>query len=417
MYKILTVQAKEIMDSRGNPTITASCELEGGFLGQASVPSGKSTGVHEALELRDGDKSRYDGRGVEKAINNINSDINNLLHGKAFTQSTLDDAMNTLDGTANKSRLGSNAILGVSLAFARAYANAEGKELFQYIGSLAQNTKFSLPTPMLNIINGGQHSSNNLDFQEFMIIPSGFNSFEDKIKTSEKVFSSLQKILKDNNYGTNKGDEGGYAPNLSGTEQALGLLSQAITDSGFDFNQVQIGLDVAASNLYTNNNYHLKTNGGEINKTSTEMVEYYQELTSRYPIMSIEDGLAEDDWAGFKELTSRLGDKVNIVGDDLTVTNIQRINTAMEMKAINSVLVKLNQIGTLTETIEAVLLTKKNNWAPIISHRSGETTDTFIADLAVGLDCPFIKAGAPGQIERKCKYDRLVEIERMLKGL
>jgi enolase len=413
MFKIKSLKATEILDSRGNPTLSVACFLESGFFGEASVPSGKSTGVHEMLEIRDGDKTKYNGMGVDQAVFNVNLEINNFIQNKDFDQKTLDEALVILDGTKNKGRLGANAILGVSLSFARACAKEGNIELYEYLGKLGNNTNFTLPIPMLNIINGGKHANNSLELQEFMIVPTDFDSFAEKIEVAKNIIDKLKLTLEDKNYEINFGDEGGFAPKLESNEEALDILMEAIFRAKYNIEQVKIGIDSAASSFYKNNTYNFKNQ----TKDNQEMISWYQELIKKYPIISIEDGLAEDDWGGFTELTKTLGDKIKIIGDDLTVTNINRINTAIEKKAINAVLIKLNQIGTLSETIEAINLTKSQNWTPVISHRSGETTDTFIADLAVGLSCPFIKSGAPTRIERMCKYDRLIEIERIIKKL
>ncbi|MEK9181531.1 MAG: phosphopyruvate hydratase [Patescibacteria group bacterium] len=414
MAKIKLLKATEILDSRGNPTIEVSCKLENGSLGEVSIPSGKSTGTHEALELRDDDNERYQGLGVLKAVHNVNSEIYQFVKNKDFNQATLDQALIKLDGTVNKSRLGANAILGVSLAFARACAKEQKIELYEYLGNLVENKKFKLPQPMLNVINGGKHSDSGLDFQEFMLAPIGFDSFHKKIQAGAEVISSLKKILQAKNYTISVGDEGGFAPKLTSNEEVFELIEQAILDAGHSFDEIKIGIDAAASTFYKDGMYHLKISGKKENKTSGEMIDWYIELAKKHPIIFIEDGLAEDDWEGFTEMTKKLGDKIKIVGDDLTVTNVKRIQIAIEKKAINSVLIKLNQIGTLSETIESIQLTKKQGWVPFVSHRSGETTDTFIADLAVGLSCEYFKSGSLERGERVCKYDRLMEIENIL---
>ena len=414
MAKIKSISATEILDSRGNPTLKVSCELETGEMGQASVPSGKSTGVHEALELRDGDPERYGGLGVLSAVSNVNEEINLKLKGQDLDQKNLDQVLINLDGTENKSRLGANAILGVSLAFARARALEQKIELYEYLGNLVGNKNFSLPQPVLNVINGGKHSDSGLDLQEFMLVPLAFNSFHQKIEASGKIISFLKKILHEEGHATSVGDEGGFAPKLVSNEDAFLILEQAIKNAGYSFEQVKIGLDAAASSFYKDGAYSLKISGGMKSINNFELIDWYEKLTEKHPIFFIEDGLAEDDWEGFEALYKKLGEKIKIVGDDLTVTNVSRIKMAIEKKAINSVLIKLNQIGTLSETIEAIQLTGAQGWAPFISHRSGETTDTFIADLAVGLACPFIKAGALERGERICKYDRLMEIEEIL---
>ncbi|MDO8659123.1 MAG: phosphopyruvate hydratase [Candidatus Parcubacteria bacterium] len=415
MVKIKRISAIEILDSRDNPTVEVSCELENGILEKASVASGASTGIHEAYELRDNDEHRYNGLGVLKAVENVNTEINEFLQGKEFDQKTLDESLIKLDGTENKSRLGANAILGVSLAFARVSAKSQNVELYEYLGSLTGNIDFKLPQPMLNIINGGKHADSGLDIQEFMIAPAGFDSFHEKIQAGTEIISALRKILENKGFVISVGDEGGFAPKLSSNEEVFELLEEAIKNAGYSFDQIKIGIDVAASSFYKDGKYRLKILGKQIEKNSTEMIDWYEELIQKYPIIFIEDGLAQDDWDGFMELNKRLGDKIKIVGDDLTVTNVNRIKIAIEKNAINSVLIKLNQIGTLTETLEAIKLTKEQGWAPFISHRSGETEDTFIADLAVGTSSQAIKAGSLTKNERVVKYNRLVEIENILK--
>ncbi len=414
MVKIRKVNAIEILDSRDNPTIEVSCELQNGILEKASVPSGASTGIHEAHELRDGDMSRYNGLGVLQAMNNVNIEINEFLQDKEFDQKSLDESLIKLDGTENKSRLGANAILGVSLAFARAYAKEQKVELYEYLGRLVGNKDFKLPQPMLNIMNGGKHADSGLDFQEFTIAPIGFDSFHRKIQAGTEIISALKKILENKGYAISVGDEGGFAPKLNSNEEVFEILEEAIKNAGYSFEQIKIGIDAAASSFYKDGMYRLKIAGVQENKTNTEMIDWYEKLVSKYPIIFIEDGLAQDDWEGFAELNKRLGNKIKIVGDDLTVTNVERIKMAIEKKAVNSVLIKLNQIGTLTETLEAIKLTKEQGWIPFISHRSGETEDTFIADLAVGTTCEYIKAGSLIRGERVVKYNRLMEIENIL---
>lgn len=415
MFRIKKIQGMEILDSRGNPTIGVTCELESGAAGRASVPSGASTGIHEALELRDNDKERYNGLGVLKAVENINLEINKNITGKEFTQKTLDEAMINLDGTENKSRLGANAILGVSLAFARACAKGKNLPLYEYLGSLAGKKEFKIPQPMFNIINGGKHADSGLDIQEFMIVPIGFNSFSEKVRAGVEVIFHLRKALKKDGYAISLGDEGGFAPKLTSNEDAFKYIIQAIKDAGYN-DEIKLAIDAAASEFYDDKEkkYEIKVAGEKVKLGSSEVISWYETLIKKYPIISIEDGLAEDDWEGFTEMTDRLGDKIKIVGDDLTVTNIRRIKTASEKKSVNAVLIKLNQIGTLTETIEAIELTKKEGWTPIVSHRSGETDDTFIADLAVGLSCDYIKSGSLAREERVCKYNRLIEIEHKM---
>ena len=414
MSKIKSLQAREIIDSRGSPTVEVVCDLESGAQGIAAVPSGASTGVHEALELRDGDVKRYNGLGVLDAVKNVTSVIFNGVKDKEFNQKTLDEAMIKLDGTPNKSKLGANAILGVSLAFARACAAENKVELYEYLGNLVDNKDFSLPQPAFNIINGGKHADSGLDVQEFMLIPSSFPSFKEKVRTASEIIAALKKILKGKGDVVSVGDEGGFAPQLGSNEEALDLIVEAIQGAGYSTDKVKIGIDSAASSFYKDGKYVLRISGREQKMSGDDMVGWYDALVKKYPIISIEDGLAEDDFDGFTKLTAKLGDKITIVGDDLTVTNVKRIKTAIEKKAINSVLIKVNQIGTLSETIQAIQLTKKQGWIPFISHRSGETTDTFIADLAVGLSCPFIKSGSLVRGERVCKYNRLMEIEEKL---
>ncbi len=408
--KITSVKAREILDSRGNPTVEVKL-MTGDLVGVAMVPSGASTGVHEALELRDGDKSRYNGLGVQKAVENINTEIANNIIDKEFDQSELDNFLIELDNTENKSKLGANAILGVSMAFARVSALKNNIELYEYLAGIVGNSTYNIPQPMLNIINGGKHADSGLDIQEFMLAPIAFPSFARKIQAGAEIIHSLKNILNEKGYSTGVGDEGGFAPKLSSNEEALDLMVEAIKKAGYDTDQVKIGMDVAASSFYQNDIYKIKIDGQVKDLNSSELISWYQKLIEKYPIMLVEDGLAEDDWQGFVSLTNILGDKIKIVGDDLLVTNIKRIEKAVEMKAVNSVLIKLNQIGTVTETIKAIQMTKQQGWVPFVSHRSGETTDTFIADLAVGLNCELIKSGSLVRGERVCKYNRLMEIE------
>ena len=413
MVKIKSVSARQILDSRGKPTIEVSLSSSN-FKEVASVPSGASTGIHEALELRDNDPKYYAGLGVNQAVSNVQKEIAEKIIDKEFDQKTLDQFLIDLDGTPNKSKLGANAILGVSMAFAKVEAKEEGLELYEYLAKLAENKNYKFPVPMLNIINGGQHADSGLDIQEFMLGPVGFDSFKEKIRVGAEVIYALRKILKDKGYTVSVGDEGGFAPKLETNEEALELMVMAIEKAGYTRDQVKIGMDAAASSFYENGKYNLKINGELKSLSSEEMVAWYKALTEKYPIISIEDGLAEDDWEGFNLLTKTLGSKITIVGDDLLVTNIKRIKTAIEKEAVNSVLIKLNQIGTVTETIEAITLAQKQGWSPFVSHRSGETTDTFIADLSVGLACPFIKSGSLVRGERVCKYNRIMEIEDSL---
>ena len=412
---IINVKAMEILDSRGNPTVQVEVETEGGFKGIASVPSGASTGSFEAVELRDGEKNRYMGKGVKKAVENVNKKIAKQIIGmNVYEQQKIDEEMIKLDDTPNKSNLGANAILGVSLAVTKAAANSLGLELYQYIGGI--NGK-ELPIPMMNILNGGKHSDNTVNIQEFMIVPKSGKCFKDKMRTASEIYHELKNILKNRNLVTAVGDEGGFAPNLSNDEEALELLVEAIKNAGYTPGQeVGIALDIAATEMYEEaekiekEGSYLFWKTGEI-KTSDEMVEYYTELVDKYPIISIEDGLAEEDWYGWEKLTSKLSDKILLVGDDLFVTNPKRLQKGIMKKIANSILIKPNQIGTLSETIEAINLAKRNNYTTIISHRSGETEDTTIADLAVALGCKYIKSGAPCRTDRVCKYNRLLNIE------
>lgn len=413
MSKIISVFAREILDSRGNPTVEVELSLENAN-SSASVPSGASTGIHEALELRDGDKNRYGGMGVLKVVENVNKEISRNIVGKEFNQENLDRFLIDLDGTGNKSRLGANAILGVSMAFAKASAIEKGVELYEYLANLAGNKNFAMPQPMLNIINGGKHADSGLDVQEFMLAPVGFKNFKEKIRAGAEIIHTLKGILKAKGYTVSVGDEGGFAPKLSSNEEALDLMVQAINDAGYSTENVKIGMDVAASSFYSDGKYSLKVKGESKIFSSEELSNWYEELISKYPIMLIEDSHAEDDWDGFGFFNKKEGNKISIVGDDLLVTNIKRIQKAIDENAVNSVLIKLNQIGSVMETIQAIELTKKQGWKPFVSHRSGETTDTFIADLAVGLGCPLIKTGSLVRGERVCKYNRLMKIEEML---
>jgi len=413
-FKITSVSAAEILDSRGNPTVQVYIELNSTAKAVSMVPSGASTGIHEALEMRDGDKNRYKGLGVLNAVKNVNEEISKNILGKEFDQFALDDFLIKLDGTENKSKLGANAILGVSMAFSRAAALEMGIELYEYLGQLAGNTNFTLPQPMLNIINGGKHADSGLDVQEFMLAPSGFDTFERKVQAGAEIIQTLKGILKKNGYTVSVGDEGGFAPKLSSNEEALDLMVQAIKEAGYDTEKVKIGMDTAASSFYENGAYVLKIDGQKQTVNFDQLNDWYEKLVAKYPIILIEDGLSEDDWEGFASMTKRIGEKIKVVGDDLLVTNIKRINEAIQKNAVNSVLIKLNQIGSVKETIEAITLTQKQGWAPFVSHRSGETTDTFIADLSVGLQCPFIKSGSLVRGERVCKYNRLMEIERKI---
>lgn len=413
--KIENIKALEVLDSRGNPTVQVTTYLNDGSYGRCIVPSGASTGSFEAVELRDNDKERYNGKGVKTAVNNVNEIIKNELVGKSpYNQKIIDDLLIKLDGTDNKAKLGANAILGVSVSVAKAAAKSLQLPFYRYIGGISSNT---MPIPMMNILNGGKHSDNTVNIQEFMIVPKSGKSFKDKMKTASEIYHELKSILKNRNLVTAVGDEGGFAPNLSNDEEALELLIEAIKNAGYAPGQeVGIALDIAATEMYEEaekiekEGSYLFWKTGEI-KTSDEMVEYYTELVDKYPIVSIEDGLAEEDWYGWEKLTSKLSDKILLVGDDLFVTNPKRLQKGIMKKIANSILIKPNQIGTLSETIEAINLAKRNNYTTIISHRSGETEDTTIADLAVALGCKYIKSGAPCRTDRVCKYNRLLNIE------
>ena len=411
---IENIHAIEILDSRGNPTIQVEVELEDGSIGKACVPSGASTGSFEAVELRDSDDTRYNGKGVLKAVEHINYTIAEELIGEnAYDQAEIDDIMISLDGTNNKSRLGANAILGVSIAVARAAANSLGMELYNCLGGINASV---LPVPMMNILNGGKHSDNNISIQEFMIVPVGGVSFSDFMEMGVKVYKSLKEVLKEKGYSVGVGDEGGFAPNLPNDELALDFIMEAIKESGYIAGKdICIALDIAASEMFEearkiekNGYLFWKTN---IFKTKDEMIDYLANLTEKYPIISIEDGLAEEDWDSWKKLTSRLGDKIQLVGDDLFVTNIERLAHGIEEKAGNAILIKPNQIGTVTETLDTIELAKQAGYKTIVSHRSGETEDTFISDLAVAINAGQIKAGAPCRTDRVAKYNRLLAIE------
>ena len=405
--KISKIYAQEVLDSRANPTIKASVVLENGTIGSAIVPSGASTGKREALELRDGDKARFGGKGVLKAIANVNEQICEAIVGfNVFNQQNIDDAMLKLDGTPNYSNLGANAVLGVSMAVARAAANALNIPLYRYLGGANARV---LPVPMFNIINGGAHANNSVDFQEFMIMPFGFNKFSEALRASAEIYQTLKKLLNDAGYSTAVGDEGGFAPNLSDNEEPLKLIMKAIEQSGYKAGeQIKIALDVAASELYENGKYCLQ--GREF--SSDEMIEIYKNLCEKYPIFSIEDGLSEDDWDGWKRLTSALGDKIQLVGDDLFVTNEKILREGIVKGIANAILIKPNQIGSITQTMRTVRLASRNGYKCIMSHRSGESEDSFIADFAVALNTGEIKTGATARSERNAKYNRLLEIER-----
>ncbi len=406
MNKITNVYAREILDSRGNPTVEVELTLNDEVLAVASVPSGASTGSKEALELRDNDKDRYLGKGVLKAVNNVNTIIRDNIVNKSFdSQRELDYYLISLDGTANKSKLGANAILGVSLAYLKASAIINGKELYEYLGS-----DYTIPRCMMNILNGGCHANNNLDIQEFMIIPSK-DDYKENLRMGSEIFHNLDKILKENNLSCGVGDEGGFAPNISSTREALDLVSEAIKKSGYILgSDVYLGLDVAASEFYKDNLYHFE--GKDL--TSDELINYFLELVREYPIISIEDLLAEDDYEGWKKATSKLSN-IQLVGDDLFVTNKKLLEYGIENNMANAILIKLNQIGTVTETLETIKLAKEHGYKTIISHRSGETDDTYIADFAVGLNAGQIKTGSMSRMDRICKYNRLLRIDEDIK--
>jgi len=409
---IKNINAREILDSRGNPTVEVDVILKNGIAGRAAVPSGASTGEHEAVELRDGDKKRYLGKGVSKAVSNVNKEIAKLLAGKdASQQKKIDDLLISSDGTPNKSRLGANAILGVSLACARAAANAAKLPLYRYIGGSKAKI---LPVPMMNIINGGSHADNNVDLQEFMIMPFGAPTFKDALRIGAEVFHHLKSILHKKNMSTSVGDEGGFAPNLKSNEEAIQVILEAIEAAGYKpGDDVKIALDPASSEFYKNGKYYLEAEA-KPEKTSAQMVDFYEDWANKYPLFSIEDGLSENDWDGWKILTDRIGSRVQLVGDDLFVTNSRRLQMGIDRKTANSILVKVNQIGTLTETIEAVKLAQKNGYTAVMSHRSGETEDTTIADLAVALSTGQIKTGSLCRTDRMAKYNQLLRIEEEL---
>ncbi|MBP1919736.1 phosphopyruvate hydratase [Youngiibacter multivorans] len=409
--EIVDVVARQILDSRAFPTVEVEVYLEDGTVGRASVPSGASTGMFEAVELRDGDKAVYNGKGVLKAVDNVNNVIASELIGlNVFDQSYIDKLMIELDGTKNKGNLGANAILGVSLAVAKAAANSLGLPLYQYIGGV--NAKV-LPAPMMNIINGGSHADNNVDLQEFMVMPLGAKSFSHALQMSSEVYAALKSILKAKGLATGVGDEGGFAPDLSSNEEAIKIIIEAIEKAGFvPGKDIYIALDPASSEFFEDGLYNLKSEGRKL--TPAEMVEYYADLVEKYPIISIEDGMAEEDWEGWKLITERLGGKIQLVGDDLFVTNVERLKMGIERKTANSILIKLNQIGSLTETLDAIEMANRAGYTAVISHRSGETEDSTIADLAVALNAGQIKTGAPARTERVAKYNQLLRIEEEL---
>jgi len=411
MSIIDSVKAREILDSRGNPTVEVEVKLSDGTTGHAAVPSGASTGRYEAVELRDGDTSRFNGLGVLKAVTNVNEDIATAIIGIPVTQQeAIDHKLIELDGTANKSKLGANAILGTSLAVAHAAANLLDTPLYRYLGGTAART---LPVPMLNILNGGRHAANSTDFQEFMVVPAGANSFSHALQMGTEVYHRLKGVLKDKGLNTNVGDEGGFAPALPSNKQAVEAILEAIEKAGYEPGKdCFVALDPAASEFYKNGQYILSRESTSLN--TEEMVDYYVKWAASYPLISIEDGLAEDDWNGWQLLTQKLGDKVQLVGDDLYTTNVDRLSKGIRLKASNSILIKPNQIGTLTETLATIKMAQQAGWTAVISHRSGETEDTTIADLAVGLNTGLIKTGAPCRSERTAKYNRLLRIEEEL---
>ena len=414
MSQILGIKGRQILDSRGNPTVEVEVYTEQGAFGRAAVPSGASTGVHEACELRDGDKSMFLGKSVMKAVNNVNNILNEELRGMYVNdQRSIDQKMIELDGTPNKSRLGANAILGVSLACAKAAAMETGQELFRYLGGVGAHT---LPIPMMNILNGGSHADNSIDFQEFMIMPVGAPTFSEALRMGAEIFHNLRGVLKSKGMSTNVGDEGGFAPNLGSNDEAIQVVLQAIEKAGYRPGEdVFIGLDPASSEYYLpeENVYQLKWSSGE-KLTPSEMVDFWKNWVNKYPVISIEDGMAEDDWDGWRMLTDAIGDRCQLVGDDLFVTNVQRLQMGIDRQVANSILIKVNQIGTLSETIDAINLAYRNKYTAIASHRSGETEDTTIADLAVAMNTGLIKTGSASRTDRICKYNQLMRIEESL---
>ena len=411
MDYIESVLAREVLDSRGNPTVEVEVALYDGAKGRAMVPSGASTGVHEAWEKRDGDKKRYGGKGVLGAVEAVNEEIADAIIGWTATdQIGIDQAMIELDGTENKSRLGANAILGVSLAVAHAAAASQELPLYRYLGGVSGRT---LPVPMMNIMNGGKHAAGATDMQEFMVMPVGASSYREGLRWGVEIYQSLKKVLSKKGYATTVGDEGGFAPSVSANREALDLILEAIREAGYTAGeQIMLAMDPAATELYEDGKYHLKVEGKSL--TGREMVDFWESWVDKYPIISIEDGLAEDDWDNWALMVERLGDRLQIVGDDLLVTNVKRIHTALDRKAANSLLCKVNQIGTLTEAIESVTLVQRNGWTAVASHRSGETEDATIADLAVALNAGQIKTGAPARSDRIAKYNQLLRIEEDL---
>lgn len=408
---IEAIVAREVLDSRGNPTVEVDVHVESGEIGRAIVPSGASTGAHEALELRDGDKKRYGGKGVQNAVENVNSTIADVLAGMdAADQIGIDKMLIEMDGTETKSKLGANAILAVSLACAKASAAALGLPLYRYIGGVYGHV---LPVPMMNILNGGKHAQNSTDFQEFMIMPVGAPTFHEALRWGSEIYQSLKKVLHDRGQGTNVGDEGGFAPSLPTNESALEVIMEAIQQAGYTpGEQIMLAMDPAATEIYQDGKYHLAKEGRAL--SSAEMVEYWADIVNRYPIISLEDGLAEDDWEGWKMLRQRIGDKVQLVGDDLLVTNVKFLERAINERAANSILIKLNQIGSLTETLSAIQMAQRAGWTAVVSHRSGESEDVTIADLVVATNAGQIKTGAPARTDRVAKYNQLLRIEEEL---
>ena len=414
MSQIIGIRGRQILDSRGNPTVEVEVFTDQGVMGRAAVPSGASTGVHEACELRDNDKSQFLGKSVMQAVNNVNNVLNEELKGMYVTeQKSIDQKMIEIDGTPNKERLGANAILGVSLACAKAAAIETGQELFRYLGGVGG---YTLPIPMMNILNGGSHADNSIDFQEFMIMPVGAPTFSEALRMGSEIFHNLRSVLKSKGMSTNVGDEGGFAPNLGSNDEAIQVVLQAIEKAGYRPGEdVYIGLDPASSEYYIpeENVYQLKWSSGE-KLTPAEMVDFWKTWVTKYPVISIEDGMAEDDWDGWKLLTDTIGDRCQLVGDDLFVTNVERLQMGIDRQVANSILIKVNQIGTLTETIDAINMAYRNRYTAIVSHRSGETEDTTIADLAVAMNSGLIKTGSASRTDRICKYNQLLRIEEGL---
>lgn len=411
MLTIEKVHAREVLDSRGNPTVEVEVELEVGVIGRAMVPSGASTGAYEAVELRDGDKSRYGGKGVLQAVEHVNNEIASNLYGLyASDQVAIDQVLKQLDGTENKSKLGANAILGVSLACAKAVAVALDLPLYRYLGGVYAHV---LPVPMMNILNGGKHAQDSTDFQEFMVMPVGAPSFREALRWCSEIYQTLKKVLHDRGQATNVGDEGGFAPSLPTNEAALEVIMEAIQKAGYTpGEQILLAMDPACTEIYEDGKYHLARENRVL--SSAEMVDYWADIANRYPLVSLEDGLAEDDWEGWKLLQERMGDRVQLVGDDLLVTNVQRLKRGIEERAANSILIKLNQIGSLTETISAIQMAQRAGWTAVVSHRSGETEDVTIADLVVATNAGQIKTGAPSRTDRVAKYNQLLRIEEEL---